>query len=108
MNLTRQERLVVLFLICVTLMGLGINFLTKHFSRIRIIGYASQDAGKINLNQAGRENLMDVWGIGAKLSQRIIDYRRENGNFKDVAELKNVKGIGESKYEAIKDYFTVE
>ncbi|RLB79648.1 MAG: competence protein ComEA, partial [Deltaproteobacteria bacterium] len=72
------------------------------------IGYVSQGVGKINLNQAAKENLMDVWGIGEKLSQRIIDYRRENGKFKDIAELKNIKGIGKSKYEAIKDYFTVE
>jgi comEA protein len=108
MNLTRQERLVVLFLVCVALVGLGIDFFSKHFSQIRVIGYVSQDNGKINLNQAAKENLMDVRGIGEKLSQRIIDYRRENGKFKDIAELKNIKGIGKSKYEAIKDYFTVE
>ena len=108
MDLTRQERMVILFMFCVVLTGLGIDFLTKHFSRIRIIGYTSQGVGKINLNQAARENLMEVRGIGDKLAQRIIDYRRENGNFKDVAELKNINGIGKSKYEAIKDYFTVE
>ena len=108
MNLTRQERLVSLFLICVALIGLGIDFLAKHSSRIRIVGYVSQGIGKINLNQAAKENLMDVRGIGEKLSQRIIDYRRENGKFKDIAELKNIRGIGKSKYEAIKDYFIIK
>lgn len=108
LNLTRQERQVVLFLVCVALIGLGINFLTKHYSQIRIIGYVSQDAGKIKLNQADKQTLIDVHGIGVKLAQRIIDYRQQYGGFKDIAELSNIKGIGRSKYEAIKDYFIID
>jgi competence ComEA-like helix-hairpin-helix protein len=107
-NLTRQERQVVLFLICVALLGLGINFLTKHYSQIRVIGFVSQDISKINLNQANKETLMDVPGIGTKLAQRIIDYRKQNISFKDIIELNKIKGIGKSKYEAIKDYFIIE
>ena len=107
-NLTRQEQQVILFLILVALFGLGINFLTKHFSQIRVIGYISQDIGKIDLNQANKEALIDISGIGAKLAQRIIDYRQQKGRFRDIAELKRIKGIGRSKYEAIKDYFIVD
>ena len=107
LNLTRQERQVILFLIIVALLGLGINFLTKHFSQIRVIGYVSQDIGKINLNQANLETLIDIPGIGKILAQRIIDYRQKNGRFKDVTELENIKGIGKSKYQAIKDYFEI-
>lgn len=108
MNLTRQERQVVLFIIAVVLLGLGISFLTKNFSRIRVVGYISQNIGKVNLNRATKEALMDIRGIGEKLTQRIIDYRQKNCGFKDIAELRNIKGIGKSKYEAIKDYFTIE
>ena len=107
-SLTRQERQVILFLIIVALIGLGINFLTKHFSQIRVIGYVNQDVAKINLNQANPETLIDIPGIGRILAQRIIDYRQNNGNFKDVTELENVRGIGQAKYQAIKDYFIVE
>ena len=107
-NLTRQERWVILFLTVVTLFGLGINFLTKHYSRIRIIGYVSQDIGKINLNQADKGILIDVPGIGEKLAQRIIDYRQQYGKFRNITELNNIKGIARSKYEAIKHYFTVD
>ena len=106
--ITRQERQVILFLIIVALLGLGINFLTKHCSQIRVIGYVSQDIDKINLNQADREALIDIPGIGKMLAQRIIDYRQQNGGFNDIAELENIKGIGKSKYEAIKEYFTAE
>ena len=105
--LTRQERRVVLFLITVALVGLGINLLTKHYSQIRVIGYVNQDMGKINLNQADKQALISVPGIGVKLAQRIIDYRKQNDGFRDIAELKNVRGIGEFKYEAIKDYFEI-
>ena len=108
LNLTKQERQVILFLIAVALLGLGINFLTKHFSQIRVIGYVSQDIGKVNLNQANLETLIDIPGIGKILAQRIIDYHRKNGRFNVIDELKNVKGIGKSKYQAIKDYFTIE
>jgi len=105
---TRQERQVILFLIAVALIGLGINFLTKHCSQIRVIGYVSQDVGRINLNQADKESLIDVPGIGEKLAQRIIDYRKQNRGFGYISELKNIKGIGDFKYKAIRGYFTVD
>ncbi|MBU0549671.1 MAG: helix-hairpin-helix domain-containing protein [Candidatus Omnitrophica bacterium] len=108
MNFSRQERRIILFLIAVSLLGLGINFLTKRCSQIRVIGYINQDLLKINLNKATREALIDIPGIGSKLAQRIIDYRKDNIVFKDISELKNIKGIGESKYQAIKDYFVIK
>ncbi len=108
LNLTRQECRVILFLSAIVLLGTGINFLTRHYSQIRIIGYISQDIGKINLNQADKQALLGVPGIGEKLAQRIVDYRRQNGGFRDILKLKNIKGIGKSKYEAIKDCFTIE
>lgn len=108
MNLTRQERQVVLFLLGVALAGLGINALTKHSAQIRVVGYVSADFGRVNLNQAGIEALTSVKGIGPSLAQRIIDYRNVNGQYQCVSELINIRGIGQSKYEAIKEYFTVE
>ncbi|MGD9015216.1 MAG: helix-hairpin-helix domain-containing protein [Candidatus Omnitrophota bacterium] len=108
LNLTLQEIRIVLFIIMVALIGLGINFLTKHYSQIKVIGYVNQDINRINLNQTNKEALIDVPGIGEKLAQRIIDYRKRNGRFGYIAELKNIKGIGDSKYRAIKDYFTVD
>ncbi len=108
LSLARQERWVILFLIVVALIGLGISFLTKHYSQIKVVGYVSQDIGRISLNHADKITLIDIPGIGAKLAQRIIDYRRQRGQFTDIAQLKDIKGIGDSKYKAIKDYFIID
>jgi len=104
-NLTRQERQVILFLITVALTGTGINFLVKINSGVNLITRICQDIGKIELNSADKDLLISVSGIGGKLGQRIIEYREEEGGFKELEELKNVKGISGYKYEKIKDSF---
>ena len=107
-NLTLQERQVILFLIIVASVGIGINFFTKRYSQVKIIAYLNQDISKINLNNADKEALMGVSGIGDKIAQRIIEYRRLKGYFKDIEDLRNIKGINRYRYESIKDYFIIE
>lgn len=62
----------------------------------------------VNLNTAGEEELAALPGIGPKLAQAIISYREEHGGFTVPAELMNVSGIGEGKYEKLKDLVCVE
>lgn len=63
--------------------------------------------GKININKAGKKDLESLTGIGSSIAERIIDYRKSNGNFNKIEEIKNVSGIGDAKYSAIKDEITV-
>ncbi len=58
---------------------------------------------KININNADSSTLQKLSGIGPTLAQRIIDYRKNIGRFKSIEQLLNVKGIGPSKFEEIKD-----
>jgi competence protein ComEA len=63
--------------------------------------------GKININLATQSELMDLPGIGSVLASRIVDYRRQHGDFSRIEDLRSVSGIGEKRYEAIQDKITV-
>jgi len=62
---------------------------------------------KININRAEVWLLEALPGIGETLAQRIVDYRRQNGPFRNINELTKVAGIGTATYEAIKHLITV-
>ena len=64
--------------------------------------------GSINLNSANKTELMMLPGIGETTAERILLYREEKGSFKSVNELKNVKGIGEKKFEKLKTHIEVQ
>lgn len=59
--------------------------------------------GKININTASADELQELSGVGPSLSERIIDYREKNGRFSSIEELKNVSGIGDTRFDNIKD-----
>lgn len=63
---------------------------------------------KININTATEEELDTLPGIGPSTATKILDYRKEKGKFKTIEEIKEVSGIGENKYEKIKDRITVK
>ena len=61
----------------------------------------------VNINTATQTELESLPGIGPSLALKIINYRKENGKFSSIDEIKNVSGIGESKFEAMKKYIRV-
>ena len=62
---------------------------------------------KININKASITELKQITGIGESTANKIIDYRDNVGKFKKIEDIKEVKGIGDSKYESIKDKITI-
>ena len=60
----------------------------------------------VNINTATQTELETLPGIGPSIALKIINYRKENGKFSNVEELKNVYGIGDNKFEAMKKYVT--
>ena len=67
----------------------------------------SRKASVVNINTATQTELETIPGIGPSTALKIINYRKENGKFSDIEDIKNVKGIGNSKFEDIKQYITV-
>ncbi|WP_019869125.1 ComEA family DNA-binding protein [Salinispora oceanensis] len=63
--------------------------------------------GKVNLNTATLAQLDTLPGVGPVLAQRILDHRAEHGGFRSVSDLRQVGGIGDTRYEQLKDLVTV-
>lgn len=64
-------------------------------------------AWPININIATQSELENLPGIGPVIAQRIIEYRLEFGPFEKIEEIQEVTGIGETKFDQIKEYITV-
>ncbi len=69
---------------------------------------SSKNNKSININKATETELETLPGIGASLASRIVEHRKQNGNFSSIEDIKNVSGIGDSKYLNIKDFITVK
>ena len=65
------------------------------------------DNSKVSLNNSSKEELMTLTGIGEKKALDIIEYREKNNGFKNIEDIKNIKGIGDSIFDKIKDRLTL-
>ncbi len=63
---------------------------------------------RVNINTALAKDLSGLPGIGTVMAERIIEYRENNGSFRSIEEIKKVKGIGEKKFELIKNQIFTE
>ena len=62
---------------------------------------------KININTAKQEELTQITGVGESTAKKIIEYRTQNGKFKSIEDIKNIPGIGDGKFNAMKEEITV-
>ena len=65
---------------------------------------AEASGKKININQASSSQLANLPRVGAKLADRIVEYRKAHGQFGQTEELMEVKGVGEKLFKELKPY----
>ena len=67
-----------------------------------------QVEGKVNINTATEAQIALLPGIGPKLATEVVNYRTNNGGFKTIDDIKKVSGVGDKKFEKIKDFVVLE
>src|SRR5512141_576924 len=69
---------------------------------LALLAYAGIALAAVNINSASKEQLESLEGIGPVKAQAIIDYRKKNGSFKTLEDVKKVDGVGDATFEKIR------
>lgn len=119
-DLTKQEKAILLFLTFSFVSGLGINSYKNSQQNLQLSVQpyeinALKEADKfieeqryVNINSFRIDELTRLPGVGEEIACRIVQYHRMHGAFISKEELMQVKGIGEKKFEKIKDSIVLE
>ena len=86
------------------------DYITEDSGKGIIMSEEGSDSSSsiVNINTANETELEQLPGIGPSISRKIVEYRNKNGKYKSIEDIKNVTGIGDSKYEKIKDFIKVK
>ncbi|QXM05916.1 helix-hairpin-helix domain-containing protein [Crassaminicella indica] len=66
-----------------------------------------KNSNQVNINTASESELQSLNGVGKVLAERIIEYREKKGRFKHISDIKKVPGVGDKKYEMLKEQIRV-
>lgn len=86
-------------------------YITSESGNNVIVENVSRSGGvskKVNINTATQSEFENLPGIGPEIASRIVEYREQNGKFSKIEDLQNVKGIGNAKFENIKNLIVVK
>ena len=85
----------------------NLSFNMPLYNNMIITIRSKTDIKLVSINNATLDELCTLPGIGEAIASRILEYRINNGSFHYLEELKNISGIGDKKYEKLKDYITL-
>ena len=110
LNFTREERHVLITLGLIFLIGTTFHYTLKKQPRLwDLINFVNSEKiyNQVDVNRATYEELIRIPYVGPVTAKRIIAFRQEKGPFTDTEQLKNIYGIGESRYKTIVKFLTV-
>jgi len=119
-NLTKEEKLILVFLIFSFAVGIGavtynksrqslqLKFTPSQAEQLKKLDQLIEKTHTVNINSFELEELKKLPGVGEKLAQRIIDYHNLNGPFIKKEQLMEVKGIGKKKFKQINPLIVLE
>ncbi len=99
----KQMRVACMLILCLGVALSSVSVLAQKSSPAQ----SAQSAEKINLNSATVEQLQTLPGIGPATAKSIVERRTKAGKFSRIEEIINVKGVGEKKFQKIKDRLVV-
>ncbi|MFH1753006.1 MAG: ComEA family DNA-binding protein [Candidatus Omnitrophota bacterium] len=113
LDLTREEKFVIIFVIASLLAGSCVTYYKNRpgchpEEQGDLLSPKDISRKVVNINTADINALISVKGIGVKTAERIVDYRQVNGGFFSKEDIMNIRGIGPSKYEALRDQISAE
>ncbi|MFC2166106.1 ComEA family DNA-binding protein [Acidobacteriota bacterium] len=88
--------------------GLVVAVLFLAVFSVHIQAHSVTPEKKIDINTASVSELQKLPRIGEKVAQRIVDFRKQHGDFKKIEEIMKVKGVGEKTFKLIKDLIVVK
>ena len=132
--LTKTERNVILFLAATLIIGAAIRLYQATFPALPQFDYRASDStfatlsaasedsvhadstsmirgeetGRLNINTATKQQLMDLPGIGEVTAERILQHRKETGKFTSIEDLRAIKGISKNKLERLSPIITTQ
>jgi len=109
-HLTLQERRVLIFAAFVFVLGVGLRLFQKTSGcNVCLIELHLEEAAPavVDVNAATRDQLMAVPGVGEKTADAILDLRARKGRIADLSELTAIKGVSETKLEALKKHLII-
>ena len=83
------------------------NNAESYITKENLNSFNNAKTSKVNINSATQTELETLPGIGPSTALKIINYRKEKGKFNKIEDIKNVNGIGESKFNKIKEFIKI-
>ena len=108
--LTKEERLVLICLGVVVVLGVSTSYLLKVSPTVRdLLSVTSryEEYLRLDVNTISYDELLAIPHIGPELAKRIIVYRKDHGALTNLNELQHIPGIGHFKFNMIKGYLKI-